>query len=158
MAQLREMAFPAAVKYINMGAKIASMPFAGKMMGENQADKIKNLYAPVFKSLIKYHDEGEDRFIFNAPAAIMVYGEKQDESLAISCPIALFNCILMAHTLGIGSLLNSFLLTAVNHNKKVKNWIGIPKTDKCFGAIILGYQAVKYNSFVIRKPANVRWV
>ncbi len=157
MKQLGEMAFPAVVKFFTMIARIASIPYAGKLMGENQADKVKNLYGPGLKLLFKRWEQGEDRMFYNAPAAILVHGEKQDEALAISCPVAMYNCSLMAHTLGIGCLLNSFLLTVVNRNAKIKKWVGIPKTDKCFGAMSLGYQNVKYNALVKRKPVNVRW-
>ncbi len=158
MAELQEMTFPVIVKFFRMVSRIASLPFAGLLMGKNQADKVKNLYAPGLKMLFERREQGEDRLFYNAPAVILVHGEKQDEALAISCPIALFNCSLMAHTLGIGCLLNSFLKTAIDQNTKIRKWVGIPKTDKCFGAMSLGYQDIKYKSLVMRKPANVKWL
>ncbi len=158
MAKLQEMAFPVIVKFFGMVARIASLPFAGLLMGQNQADKVKNLYGPGLKMLFARKEQGEDRLFYNAPSVILVHGEKQDEALSISCPVALFNCSLMAHTLGIGCLLNSFLKTAIDQNAKIRKWVGIPKTDKCFGAMSLGYQDVKYNSLVMRKPAKVKWL
>jgi hypothetical protein len=61
----------------------------------------------------------------------------------------------MAQTLGIGCLLNSFALMAINQSKTLKKQLGIPKENKCFGAMTFGYKNINYKKYVNRKPVNV---
>ena len=158
MAVLREMALPVMDRLFSMAMRIAKLPFAGKLMGERQAYDLRTHYAPAIKLLIKRNMDGDDRLFYRAPALMIVHGEKQDEALCFACHIAMFNCSMMAHLLGVGCLLNSFVLMAINNNAKIKKWLGIPKGDKCFGAMIMGYQNIKYNSLIERNPANVKWL
>ena len=102
------------------------------------------------------NESGDDQLLYNAPALMLVHGEKQDEAMAFSCHIAMFNCSLMAHTLGIGCLLNSFGLITINGNRELRETLGVSKGDKCFGAMTFGFQNVKYKKQVYRKPVNAR--
>lgn len=158
MLELREMALPVMGRIFSMGLRIAKLPFAGKLMGERQAYDLRTHYAPAIKLLIKRNKEGDDRLFYRAPALMLVHGEKQDEALCFACHIAMFNCSMMAHLLGVGCLLNSFILMTINNNAKIKKWLGIPKGDKCFGAMTMGYQNIKYNSLIERNPVNVRYL
>jgi nitroreductase/Pyruvate/2-oxoacid:ferredoxin oxidoreductase delta subunit len=157
LAELRRMLLPIMDRLFSFALRIAKMPFAGKMMGENQAEDLRNHYAPAIKLLMKRNKDGDDRLFYRAPALMLVYGEKQDEALQFSCHIAMFNCSMMAHLLGIGCLLNSFTLMAINNSAKMKKYLCIPKTDKVFGAMTMGYQNIKYNALIERNPANVRY-
>jgi len=127
-----------------------------KILGENQAHKLRNVYGPAVALFMDRNANGDDRLFYNAPALMLVHGEKQDEAMAFSCHMAMFSCSLMAHTLDIGCLLNSFALMAINRSRKLKNMIGVPKGHKCFGAMTLGYQNIKYRTLINRKPVNVR--
>lgn len=158
MAKLRGMALPVMKRIFSMGLAIAKTPLGGKLMGEQLSHDMKNHFAPAVKLLFERNRQGDDRLFYNAPALMLVYGEKQDEALCFSCHIAMFNCSMMAHLIGVGCLLNSFVLMAINNNKKIREWLGIPKTDKVFGAMTMGYQNVKYNKLVDRRPVNVKYV
>ena len=155
--ELRTIAMPAVMKMFAFVGRVVSMPFASRMMGEELRDRMKNQYVPGMKILYDRQMQGEDRLFFNAPAILMVFGEKYDETQAFSCSAALYNCSVMAHTLGIGCCFNGFLHTAINFNKKLRKWMDIPKTEKCYGAMTLGYQNVKYRRLVRRNPARVEW-
>jgi hypothetical protein len=63
----------------------------------------------------------------------------------------------MAHTLGLGCCFNGFLVGAVNHDRKIKKWLDIPASHKCYSAMTLGYQNVKYQRLVHRDAAKVAW-
>lgn len=139
MAALREMALPQVSKMFALARRVASLPFSSRLLGEKQAHKLKHVYGPAVETFMERNAKGDDRLLYGAPALMLVYGERQDEALAFSCHMAMFSCYLMAHTLGIGCLLNSFLLMAINHYYPIKRWLGIPKTDKCFGAMVMGY-------------------
>jgi nitroreductase len=94
---------------------------------------------------------------YNAPAIIIVYGDKWDDSTGFACSAALYNCSLMAHTLGIGCCFMGFLGIAVKNSASIRKWLGIPSTQKFYGAMTLGYPEVKYNRLVKRNPATVSW-
>lgn len=84
--------------------------------------------------------------------------ERRIFRIVLACHAAIFNCAVMAQLLGIGCCVNSFSLVAINYKAKVKKYLGIPKTDKCFGVMTMGYQNVKYNSLLERTPVNVRYL
>ncbi len=63
----------------------------------------------------------------------------------------------MAQTLKLGCCFNGFLQVAVNKDPKIKKMLGIPSGHKCYGAMTLGYQRLKYKRFARRRPAQVVW-
>jgi nitroreductase/NAD-dependent dihydropyrimidine dehydrogenase PreA subunit len=155
MQELSEIALPVVFKTFKVAKKIASLPFAGKILGKKQAYRLKNIYGPAITIFEERNKQGEDRLFYNAPGLMVVHGEKQDEALAFSCHIAMHNCVLIAQTLGIGCLLNSFALMAINQSKVLRKKLGIPKENKCFGAMTFGYKNINYKKHVNRKPVNV---
>ncbi len=157
IAELRKMTLPAVLKLFGMAERIAALPFSSLVLGENFVYNIKNKYSPALELIRQRTIRGDDRLFYSAPAILLVHGEKMDD-MAFSSAVALFNCSMMAHTLGLGCCLNGFLALAANQNSSVKKWLGIPRNHKCHGAITLGYPNVKYKSLVKRNPVNVRWL
>jgi len=156
--RLRKMTMPAVTRLFGIALRVASVPvFSSYLLGAQAANNFKNIYAPMIKAIHEYTTRGDDRLFYNAPAIVLVHGEKMDD-MAFSCSAALFSCYLMAHTLGIGCCLNGFLVLAANRDPKVKKWLGIPRIHKCHAAMTLGYQDVAYNHLVKRNPVNVRWL
>jgi nitroreductase/NAD-dependent dihydropyrimidine dehydrogenase PreA subunit len=156
--ELRKIATPLVVKMMKRAGRIASTPLGKMLMGELLASRMKDLYLPGMDIITERIKEGKDPVFFNAPALIIVYAEKIDDTASFGCAAALYNCSLMAHTLGIGCCFNGFLQTVINYDKKVKKIMGIPKYCKCWGAMTLGYQNVKFNKLTRRKPVDVTWV
>jgi len=157
IARLRSMTLPAVMKLFGLAERLAALPFSSYLLGEQFVKDLKDTYSPGLKLLCDHTTRGDDRLFYNAPAILLVHGEKVDD-MAFSCPVALFNCSMTAHTLGIGCCLNGFLALAANHNTRIKKWLGIPRTHRCYGAMTLGYQDVAYNRLVKRNPVNVRWL
>jgi len=158
IAELREITVPAVMKLFATAAKTASLPFASYLLGDDLADKLKNQYGPGMKLFYERQSRGEDRLFFDAPAIMLVCGERWDETTGFSCAAALYNCSLKAHTIGVGCCFNGFIQTTVNNNPKIRKWFGIPRTQKCYGAMTLGYPDVKYNRLVKRKRPDVTWL
>lgn len=158
MDNLRQEILPNLYKMFGMATKIAKSPLGKYILGEKQSHKMKNVYGPAMEVFEEKSGIGEDRLFYNAPALMITYGEKQDEAIDFSSHIAMTNCMLMAETLGIGTLLNSFALMVINQNKKLKDKLGIPKGNKCFGVMCMGYKDIKYNKEVYRKPIDVNYI
>lgn len=102
-------------------------------------------------------NRGKDRLFFHAPAVMIAHAESWDSCSSFNCSVALYNCSLMAHALGLGSCFNGFLVNAVNHDRKIKRWLGIPADHRCYSAMALGYPAMKYERLVSRHPPKVVW-
>ncbi len=98
--------------------------------------------------------QGKDRLFHHAPAVILVHAESWDRSSSFNCSVALYNCSLMAHTLGLGCCFNDFLVNAVNHSSAIKRWLGIPADHKCYSAMTLGFPDVRYLRLVRRDPVK----
>jgi nitroreductase len=105
----------------------------------------------------KLMEQGQDRLFFHAPVLILAYAESWDTCSAFNCSVALYNCSLMAHTLGIGCCFNGYLVSAVNKDREIKRWLGIPKGHRCYAAMTLGHQKVQYQRLAERRPPEVVW-
>lgn len=102
-------------------------------------------------------ERGEDRLFYHAPVVIVVHAESWDSCSAFNCATALYNCSLMAHTMGLGCCFNGYLESAVNHDRSIRRWLAIPPAHRCFGAMTVGYQGVEYRRLVRRNPPQVLW-
>lgn len=123
---------------------------AGRKIAEYLRESLPKMeYA---NELIK---QGKDCLFHHAPAVILAHAESWDRSSSFNCSVALYNCSLMAHTLGLGCCFNDFLVNAVNHSSTIKRWLGIPADHKCYSAMTLGFPDVKYLRLVHRYPANL---
>ena len=100
---------------------------------------------------------GKDILFYHAPVVILAHAESWDSSSSFNCSVALYNCSLMAHTLGLGCCFNGFLVNAANRDRKIKKWLGIPVDHKCYAALTLGYQKPRYRRLVHRDPPKVIW-
>ncbi|MCX5909366.1 MAG: nitroreductase family protein [Deltaproteobacteria bacterium] len=101
--------------------------------------------------------KGKDILFYHAPVVMLAHAESWDSSSSFNCSVALYHCSLMAHTLGLGCCFNGFLVNAVNHDRIIKRWLGIPADHKCYSAMTLGYPKVKYLRLVHRDPLQVTW-
>jgi nitroreductase/Pyruvate/2-oxoacid:ferredoxin oxidoreductase delta subunit len=99
--------------------------------------------------------QGKDRLFYHAPVVMLAHAESWDTCSSFNCSVALYNCSLMAHTLGLGCCFNGFLVNAVNHAPKIKRWLGIPADHKCYSAMTIGFPDVKYLRLVHRDPPKV---
>ncbi len=102
--------------------------------------------------------QGKDLLFYHAPVLVLVHAESWDTCSAFNCGTALYNCSLKAHTLGLGCCLNWYLAGAVNHDRTIKKWLGIPGDHKCYGAMTLGYPDIRFERLAEREPVNVRWL
>ncbi|MBM4278973.1 MAG: 4Fe-4S dicluster domain-containing protein [Deltaproteobacteria bacterium] len=105
----------------------------------------------------KAMNRGQDRLFYHAPVVIIAHAESWDTSSSFNCSVALYNCSLMAHTLGLGCCFNGFLVNAVNHSRKIKRWLSIPADHRCCSAMGLGYPNMKYPRLVPRHLPKVKW-
>jgi len=112
---------------------------------------------PKFEYAYKKMKEGGDRLFYHAPVVVLTHAESWDSSSSFNCSSALYQSSLMAQSLGLGCCFNGILVNAVNHNHKIKGWLGIPPGHACYAAMTLGYPGIRYQRPVHRNPPKATW-
>jgi len=154
---LRDRVFPSVERMFRVFKRRGMGAFLTAVMGRHHSEPLQE-YIPVlelFRERWERHDD--DRIFFKAPAIMIVHGLRWDDTVAAGCAFVLYQASLMAQTLNVGCCFNGFLQFSANNDRKVKEWLGIPWRHKCYGAMTLGYQKVKYRKGVRREPPKVIW-
>lgn len=127
------------------------------LTGNLELIAVPKMYAPIVREFGELKKQGIDRFCYHAPAMILVHTKKMDQPAGFGCAAALYNCSLMAELLGVGCCFNGFVHVATNYNRKIKDWLDIPRSHQCHGAMTLGYPAIKFPRIPPRDPAKIDW-
>ena len=128
----------------------------GLIAGRKIADSLRESI-PKMEYARKLIEQGKDCLFYHAPVVVVAHAESWDTCSAFNCSTALFNCSLMAQTLGIGCCFNGYLVSAVNHDRKIKKWLRVPQGHLCFAAMTLGYQKIRFQALVERQTPTVQW-
>ena len=135
-----------------LGAILISL-FAGRRTAEYLRESL-----PKVEYANEEMKKGKDPLFYHAPVVILTHAESWDTSSSFNCSVAIYNCSLMAHTLGLGCCFNGFLVSAVNHSPKIKKWLAIPADHRCYSAMTLGFPNVKYLHLVDRDPPKSHFI
>ena len=92
----------------------------------------------------------------NAPCAIFIHGPGDDLMQdRDSCAIAQQYLMLHAEALGLGSCIIGY---AQAEPKTCAKFVPVPKGNKIYSVLIVGYPKIPYRRFVYRKPARIEWM
>ena len=141
--------------------RLAEKPWArffSKLFGDDALGRYyRQHYATVQEGIELWEKEDRDALFHGATAAILVGAEP-----GASCPgedalLASQNILLAAHSMGLGSCMIGFAVEAINRDKKIKKLLSIPKEEKIYSVIALGYPAEKYQRPALRKKVAPRY-
>lgn len=115
-------------------------------------------YPSVVRALREWDEEGVDRLFHGAPAAIVV-----GSLPGASCPgedalLATQNILLGAHALGLSTCLIGYAASAMGHDGRIGRALGIPKDEKVYAVIAVGYPGIGYARTTRRRRPLVRVV
>lgn len=139
-----------------MQNRVISFFFAMKF-GRTTVD-IMRYYAMGYQS---YKGDKKQYAYFPLPygsAVIIIHAQSFDIMAQFNCAVALYNCSLMALSLGLGSCFLGFVHLGANMDKKIKGWLDIPKDHESYGAMVVGYPDVKYRRLIERKKPGIKWL
>ena len=126
-------------------------------IGSSSADVLRH-YAFLFE-FVKEREQKNAYFPLPFGSAVIITHAQSFDSMApFTCSVALYNCSLMAHSLGLGSCFMGFVQISANMDEKIKNWLDIPKEHLVYGAMVVGHPAVKYRRLIERKNAEIKWL
>jgi len=134
-----------------LGAFVLSL-IAGRRIVESLRESL-----PKMEYARKLIEQGKDCLFYHAPVVVIAHAESWDTCSAFNCSTALYNCSLMAQTLGVGCCFNGYLVSAVNHDRKIKRWLNVPHDHLSFAAMTLGYQKITFQALIERTSPMVQW-
>jgi len=106
---------------------------------------------------ISEFEAGKDLIFYNAPCVILLHASEYGSMAGVDAGIAFTYGMLAAQSLGLGTCWVGFAQEAVKHDGTLKKWLQIPKGRNCYGVIIMGYPAVKFQRAPPRKELTLRW-
>lgn len=115
-------------------------------------------YATMWKFMYRQSKRGKDTLFFNAPAIIIVLGNKDlSVNPVVDGALAASNMEMMANSLNLGACYNGFFTLAAQ-SCVLKNYLYIPENKKVITALLIGYTDNKYLRTVPRKKAEIQWM
>lgn len=111
--------------------------------------KVKPL-ADLFSPMARRNKIEDHFFFFHAPVAIVITAKD-----GINGALAAQNMEFAAEANGLGVLFSGFFTEAVNHSRRLKKALGIPRGKKAVTTLVLGYPKVRYLRSVPREKTSV---
>lgn len=111
-----------------------------------------------FKQFLKAIDEGRDLILWDAPCVIFFHAKASDAMSDTNANLALQNAQLMCHAMKLGGFYTGYVVILSNKDKRLPEFLKIPKGHKIYGGLAIGYPKYKYKKWVERNPARITWV
>ncbi|MBI5206756.1 MAG: nitroreductase family protein [Candidatus Firestonebacteria bacterium] len=128
----------------------------GKFLSIKFGDELTAHYRNTHKIIKRRRENNELKgmILRNATSLILVHGHKMNSLGYTNSAIAIRNMELVALTMGLGTCWAGQLISAAMMNsQKINKFIGLDKSRKIYGAIMVGYPKYKMN---IKLPRNDR--
>jgi len=138
----------------NAGYRMLARLFAGDALGRYY----RVYYETVKEGMRQWEEEDRDRLFHGAPAAILVGSKPGASCPAEDALLATQNMLLAAHAMGLGTCLIGFVVEAMRRDAAIGQALGIPKEEKIYSVIALGYPSVEYQAPTGRRKVVPRYV
>jgi len=116
-------------------------------------------YPPVWERMARKWEEGIDLLFYHAPALILI-GTKQGATTSgdVDAGLSAMQMTLMAETMGLGTCLNGFLVSALKRSDELRKVLKIPDDHQVHATLTVGYPDVEFLRVVARNPVKVEWL
>ncbi len=116
-------------------------------------------YPAVWERMARKWGEGTDLLLYHAPALILIGTQLGATTSAdVNTGLSAMQMVLMAETVGLGTCLNGFLVTAIKRSEELRKVLEIPEDHQVHVTFTIGYPDVEFLRLVARNPVNVRWI
>ena len=114
---------------------------------------------PVWERMAKKWEEGVDLLLYHAPALILIQTTRGATTSAdVDAGLSAMHMVLMAETLGLGTCLNGFLVTAIKRSEDLRKVLKISDDHQVHVTFAVGYPDVEFLRVVARNPAKAEWI
>lgn len=110
------------------------------------------------EGVIKAWGKGKDLIARGAPAMIFNHGPRRGVTPDVDSYIAAAYGELAALSLGLGSCWAGYAMMAAKDHAPLKEHLGIPKSNRVYGALMVGKPKFRYSSIPPRKPLRAKWL
>ena len=129
-----------------------------KLIGKGELDAYyRGYYQKVKEALKEWRGSGKDRLFHGSTAAILVGSKPGASCPAEDALLATQNILLAAHSMGLGSCLIGYAVTAMKKDPSIRQSIGIPSEEGIHAVIALGYPDEVYQRVAGRKKVTPRY-
>ncbi|WP_320172327.1 nitroreductase family protein [Maridesulfovibrio sp.] len=104
--------------------------------------------------LVNAFRKGKDHICRNAPALAAAWAPVNGITPQADTVLSTGYMELVAHARGIGACWAGYLVLAAAYSEKVRSFLGVPEGHMIYGALMLGYPAVKYRNLPPRHKAE----
>ncbi|MBE0649885.1 MAG: nitroreductase family protein [Bacteroidales bacterium] len=156
-----EKSLPYVIEFLDNVVRWMKNPIASLLIKiKNPAETyntLRNHLYPILKS-VDYKGGDGDRITRNAPALLIFHAEKGSEEHTDNALIYCTYAMMAAHSLGLGTTMNGIIPPAINKEKELKEFFGIPEDHEAVISLIMGYPKYKYQKAIRRKNCQVHWI
>ncbi|MEW5909091.1 MAG: nitroreductase family protein [Thermodesulfobacteriota bacterium] len=146
-------------KELNRLAEKTWLRLLMKIIGKKELDwYYKNYYAAVKEGISEWEKSGRERLFHGASAAILVACRPGASCPAEDALLATENILLAAHTMGLGTCLIGFAVSAIRQKPSIKISLGIPPEETVYSVIALGWPDETYFRLAGRRKPIMRFV
>lgn len=96
-------------------------------------------------------------FEHNISAMVFVVGDKKTPLSEASATYHLYNMVLYAQTVGVGSRLWGPGQIFITRTREGRSLLGLARHERIYGTVLLGYPAVKFSNKVRGKTLSIQW-
>jgi len=101
--------------------------------------------------------ERGNNIFHDAPLVMLFHTGRLLPTAHEDCILAAYNVVLAAETLKLGSCFVSLSQQAIATDNKIKQMIGIPRSDHIYSVLVLGFPATSYRRVAPRKGKKVQF-
>ena len=154
--QLKDEGAVAAKKILRMGSN-PFFRFIMSLIGKRSTIRKFDETKPRFTRMLKGFSEGRDHLFHNAPTIAIFHAPKKGNVPLENCIIASDHFRTAAYGYGLGTCHIGYLVYYARYNTQIPKMLKIPKGNKIFLVLGVGYPKHKFRRFVGRKKHEVVW-
>lgn len=114
-------------------------------------------YPVYYPAMVAGHRAGRDPIMRQAPALLVASSPPMASNGMVDVSLALAYLELMAPVLGLGTCWAGLVGTALVHDPKVRQLLGVPDDQAHFYSMLLGYPKYRYQRMPERRPPVIGW-
>lgn len=127
------------------------------LSGERDVEEITR-WISQFERIAERMRKDIDLVLFEAPVLLLFHADKTIRLADVNATLALHNAMMLASSLGLGSFYTGYVVTACSHDRAVPRLVDLPRKQKVYGGLALGYPAIQFSRWIDRRPAQIKWL
>ncbi|MBN1329233.1 MAG: nitroreductase family protein [Candidatus Heimdallarchaeota archaeon] len=128
--------------------------FFAKIFGKSASIKKLHEAKPRLIRMLNGFETGKENLFHGAPLIMVFHANTKSITPEDNCNQAASYVRLLSHGYNLGSCFIGYLTQFAKYNKQILRILRLPKSNKIYQTLIIGYPKYKFNTFVARKEAK----